>query len=123
MALGYKQKALETLYAVVANRRHRQWTKATEKMTLRFLDLCVELRKSDMAKEGLFQYRVTSIQVPNSLELVIKHFLQRARDAATFVPTFAFSLQLFREKRSTLLYLFPSSQNHTNTYNYVELIV
>jgi len=84
-SLGYKQKALETLHAVVANRRHRVWSKATEKMTLRFLDLCVELRKSDLAKDGLFQYRITSIQVPNSLELVIKYFLQRARDAARYV--------------------------------------
>lgn len=61
-------------------------------MTLRFLDLCVDLRKSDLAKDGLFQYRTTSLQVPNSLELVIKHFLQRSRDAAGYELYFALFL-------------------------------
>lgn len=58
-------------------------------MTLRFLDLCVELRKSDLAKDGLFQYRVTSAQVPNSLDTVIRYFLQRAREAAAYGMTFS----------------------------------
>lgn len=51
---------------------------------MRFIELCVELRKSDLAKDGLFQYRTTSLQVPNSLEAVIKHFLNRAREAAKY---------------------------------------
>ena len=58
--VGKKQRALETLFEVITARRHRTWTKTHEPLMEKFLDLCVDLRKSQWAKDGLHQYKTIS---------------------------------------------------------------
>ena len=48
---------METLLEVVKSRRHRTWTKTHEPLMEKFLELCVELKKSQIAKDGLHQYK------------------------------------------------------------------
>lgn len=55
--VGKKQRALETLLEVVKSRRHRTWTKTHEPLMEKLLDLCVDLKKSQVAKDGLHQYK------------------------------------------------------------------
>jgi translation initiation factor 3 subunit A len=55
--VGKKQRALETLLEVVKSRRHRTWTKTHEPLMEKLLDLCVDLKKSLIAKDGLHQYK------------------------------------------------------------------
>ena len=50
---------------------------------LKYVELCVDMRKGRYAKEGLIQFRSVCIQVNvGSLEEVIKHFLKLATDKA-----------------------------------------
>lgn len=55
--MGKKQRAVETLFEVITSRRHRTWTKTHEPLMEKFLDLCVDLKKSQLAKDGLYQYK------------------------------------------------------------------
>uniref|UniRef100_A0A915IK11 Eukaryotic translation initiation factor 3 subunit 10 n=1 Tax=Romanomermis culicivorax TaxID=13658 RepID=A0A915IK11_ROMCU len=74
--VGRKQDALDTLHEVIKNRKVRQWTKVHEQIMLKHLELCVELRKPHLAKDGLFQYRNMCQSVnAKSLEDVIQVFL------------------------------------------------
>lgn len=64
--------------------RNKKWTytwseSIVEPIMFKFLDLCVELKKSHIAKEGLFQYR-NMVQLVNvgSLENVIRTYLRKA---------------------------------------------
>eukprot|EP01090_Pellita_catalonica_P013591 TRINITY_DN3270_c0_g1_i1.p1 TRINITY_DN3270_c0_g1~~TRINITY_DN3270_c0_g1_i1.p1 ORF type:complete len:1045 (+),score=239.98 TRINITY_DN3270_c0_g1_i1:68-3202(+) len=76
-------EALEALRYVITSRRHRTWQKTLEKLMLKYLDLCVQLRRSKEAKDGLHQYRSTCQQVNiSSLGVVIKHFIQTAEEQA-----------------------------------------
>jgi translation initiation factor 3 subunit A len=47
----------------------------------RFIEICVELRRGKQAKDGLHQYRAITQQYSSSLEVVLKHFLERAKEA------------------------------------------
>ena len=60
IGIGKKQRALETLLEVITSRRHRTWTKMHEPLMEKFLDLCVDLKKSQVAKDGLYQYKAIS---------------------------------------------------------------
>jgi len=51
------EQALEVLYDVIKSKRHRTWQKTHEPIMLKYLELCVELKKSHLAKEGLYQYK------------------------------------------------------------------
>jgi len=90
VAVGQPQAALETLHEVVTSRRFRVWQQSYQKIMMRHVDLCVELKKGRMAKEGLMSYR-NSCQNENvkSLEEVIKHLLdessRRAEEAQATV--------------------------------------
>ena len=58
--LGRPLRALEALYDVIKSKKrnsHNYSEKLLEKIMYRYLTLCVDLRKSHMAKEALFQYR------------------------------------------------------------------
>lgn len=61
--VGKKQRALDALYDVIKSKRHRTWQKIHEPIMNKYLELCVELKKSHVAKEGLFQYRNICQQV------------------------------------------------------------
>jgi len=79
--VGKKQRALDALYDVIKSKRHRTWQKIHEPIMDMYLQLCVELKKSHIAKEGLYQYKNICQQVnTKSLEDVIKKYLKLAED-------------------------------------------
>ena len=65
--VGKKQRALDALYDVIKSKKHRTWQKIHEPIMEKYLELCVELRKSHIAKEGLYQYKNICQQVKNWL--------------------------------------------------------
>ncbi|XP_073969168.1 eukaryotic translation initiation factor 3 subunit a isoform X2 [Rhodnius prolixus] len=81
--VGKPARALETLYEVFRNKKWvYNWSESLlEPIMFKYLDLCVELKKSLIAKEGLFQYRnmFQSVNV-GSLENVIRGYLRMAEE-------------------------------------------
>ncbi|BES96804.1 Eukaryotic translation initiation factor 3 subunit F-1 [Nesidiocoris tenuis] len=81
--VGKPSRALETLYEVFRNKKWAYtWSESLlEPIMFKYLDLCVELKKSIIAKEGLFQYRnmFQSVNV-GSLENVIRGYLRMAEE-------------------------------------------
>ena len=57
------QQALDVLYDVIKSKRHRTWQKIHEPIMQLYLELCVDLKKSHVAKEGLYQYKNICQQV------------------------------------------------------------
>jgi len=79
--VGKKQRALDALYDVIKSKRHRTWQKIHEPIMNKYLELCVELKKSHVAKEGLFQYRNICQQINiKSLEDVVRGYLALAEE-------------------------------------------
>ena len=77
--VGQKQPALQVLHEVITSKRHRTWQKSLEAVMMKYMELCVDMRKGRFAKEGLVQYRIVCQHVNvSSLEEVIKHFLKLA---------------------------------------------
>lgn len=83
--VGEPARALDTLQEVF---RSKKWTytwseSVIEPIMFKYLYLCVELKKSHIAKEGLFQYR-NMFQLVNvgSLENVIRGYLRMAEKRA-----------------------------------------
>ncbi|CAA2984865.1 eukaryotic translation initiation factor 3 subunit A isoform X2 [Olea europaea var. sylvestris] len=92
--VGQKQEALEALHSFITSRRYRAWTKTHEKILFKYVDLCVDLRRGRHAKDGLIQYRSICQQVNiNSLEEVIKHFMQLATERAELARSQAQALE------------------------------
>uniref|UniRef100_A0A182J826 Eukaryotic translation initiation factor 3 subunit A n=1 Tax=Anopheles atroparvus TaxID=41427 RepID=A0A182J826_ANOAO len=81
--VGKKARALDTLQEVFrAKKWNYNWSESIiEPIMFKYLDLCVELKKSHIAKEGLFQYR-NMFQLVNvgSLENVIRGYLKMAEE-------------------------------------------
>ncbi|KAM6922513.1 eukaryotic translation initiation factor 3 subunit A-like isoform 1-T1 [Lycodopsis pacificus] len=76
-----KQPALDVLYDVIKSKKHRTWQKIHEPIMLKYLELCVDLRKSHLAKEGLYQYKNICQQVNiKSLEDVVRAYLKLAEE-------------------------------------------
>jgi translation initiation factor 3 subunit A len=65
--VGKEARALDTLQEVFRNKKYSYtWSESImEPIMMKYLELCVELKKSHIAKEGLFQYR-------NMFQLVIQ---------------------------------------------------
>ena len=64
-------------------RRHRTWTKTHELCIFLFIELCVQLRDQNMAKDGLHCYRnIAQQQAPQSLEKAIAHLLSLSNKKA-----------------------------------------
>ncbi|KAF6767028.1 Proteasome component (PCI) domain protein [Kalmanozyma brasiliensis GHG001] len=78
--VGQHQAALAALNEIFTSRRFKQTPlQALEPIMIRFVDLCVDLKKGRMAKEGLMQYKNVSQNTnAQSIELVIKHFIKLA---------------------------------------------
>lgn len=57
--VGKEARALDTLQEVFRNKKYSYtWSESImEPIMMKYLELCVELKKSHIAKEGLFQYR------------------------------------------------------------------
>jgi len=53
----------------------------SEKIMVKFIELCVALQRGKQAKDGLHQYRIITQQIPSSLEVVLKTFLETATAA------------------------------------------
>ncbi|CAD5212338.1 unnamed protein product [Bursaphelenchus xylophilus] len=76
ISVGKEADALNALYEVIKDRRSRQWSETYEEIMMKYVELCVRLRNTALAKDGLFQYRVFTQQVSvTSLKSVIEHFL------------------------------------------------
>ncbi|GJN05987.1 hypothetical protein PR202_ga23668 [Eleusine coracana subsp. coracana] len=81
--VGQKQAALQALHDVITSKRYRSWQKPLERIMMKYVELCVDLRKGRFAKDGLIQYRIVCQQVNvSSLEDVIKHFMQLSNEKA-----------------------------------------
>lgn len=82
MEIGKPARALDTLQEVFRNKKWSyNWSESVlEPIMFRYLELCVELRKSHIAKEGLFQYRnmFQSVNV-GSLENVIRYVMDKVK--------------------------------------------
>lgn len=92
--VGQKQEALEALHSFITSRRYRAWTRTHEKIMLKYVELCVDMRRGRHAKDGLIQYRVICQQVNiTSLEEVIKHFMQMATEKAELARNQAQALE------------------------------
>lgn len=73
LEVGKKQPALDVLYDVIKSKKHRTWQKIHEPIMLKYLELCVDLRKSHLAKEGLYQYKNICQQVCEDRAVVFAH--------------------------------------------------
>ncbi|XP_027197783.2 eukaryotic translation initiation factor 3 subunit A-like [Dermatophagoides pteronyssinus] len=74
-----KHRALEILCDVLHSKKHRVWQKKHEEIMMKYLELCVELKQSYVAKEGLFQYKIICQQsYISSFEEVIRKYIQMA---------------------------------------------
>jgi hypothetical protein len=84
ISVGQKSVALDVLHGALSNRRRNDvWQKVYEDLVLKFIELCVELRSSKHAKDGLIQYRFICQTVNiSSLEMVIKQLLELTQKAA-----------------------------------------
>ena len=81
--MGQPHAALQALHDVITSKRHRTWQKVLETIMFKYVELCIQLKKGRLAKDGLIQYRIVCQQVNvNSLEEVIKHFLKLATEKA-----------------------------------------
>ncbi|KAM9395144.1 eukaryotic translation initiation factor 3 subunit A-like isoform 2-T2 [Salvelinus alpinus] len=81
LEVGKKQPALDVLYDVIKSKKHRTWQKIHEPIMVKYLELCVDLRKSHLAKEGLYQYKNICQQVNiKSLEDVVRAYLKLAEE-------------------------------------------
>lgn len=82
--VGQKAAALQSLRDVITSKRSRaNWSKTYEDIMFKLMDLCVEMKRRNDAKEALMQYRNMCQQVNiNSLEEVIKHYLNKATEKA-----------------------------------------
>ncbi|KAL2485245.1 Eukaryotic translation initiation factor 3 subunit A [Abeliophyllum distichum] len=92
--VGQKQEALEALHSFITSRRYRAWTRTHEKILFKYVELCVDMRRGRHAKDGLIQYRSICQQVNiNSLEEVIKHFMQLSTEKAELARSQAQALE------------------------------
>ncbi|XP_073037677.1 eukaryotic translation initiation factor 3 subunit A-like isoform X1 [Primulina eburnea] len=92
--VGQKQESLEALHSFITSRRYRAWTRTHEKIMLKYVELCVDMRRGRYAKDGLIQYRGICQQVNiTSLEEVIKHFMQMATEKAELARNQAHALE------------------------------
>ncbi|CAO1630037.1 unnamed protein product [Jaminaea pallidilutea] len=76
--VGQSSAALAALGEVVTSRKFKSAPIASlEPIMMRFVELCVELRRGRTAKDGLLQYKnISQNTSPQSIETVIKHFIK-----------------------------------------------
>lgn len=79
IAVGNQSVALQLLHDAIVSRWFQHNLLALDAIMLKFVELCVELRRGRLAKDGLHQYRNLS-QTANvaGLEAVMTHFLDGA---------------------------------------------
>lgn len=78
-----KHRALEILCDVLHSKKHRTWQKKHEEIMMKYLELCVELKQSYVAKEGIYQYKIICQQsYIGSFEDVIRKYISMAEAKA-----------------------------------------
>ena len=70
------------LHSVIAAKKFKTWSKVLEDVVIKYIQICVETRNAQMAKDGLHQFRVTSQNNVDSLENVVKVLLSAAQERA-----------------------------------------
>ncbi|KAF8587340.1 hypothetical protein K439DRAFT_1407722 [Ramaria rubella] len=80
VSVGQSHAALQSLTEMFSSKRFRSTPLASlEPIMLRFVELCVDMRKGRTAKEGLMQYKnIAQNTSVASIEVVIKRFVQLA---------------------------------------------
>uniref|UniRef100_A0A915D5N6 Eukaryotic translation initiation factor 3 subunit A n=1 Tax=Ditylenchus dipsaci TaxID=166011 RepID=A0A915D5N6_9BILA len=63
ISVGKEQDALNSLHDMIKDRRHKQWSQTHELIMLKYVELCVNLKNSSLAKDGLYQYKIQTQQV------------------------------------------------------------
>nr|CAD2140955.1 unnamed protein product [Meloidogyne enterolobii] len=75
ISVGKQRDALQSLHDLIK----KQWSQIYEQIMLKYVELCVNLRNSTLAKDGLYQYKILTQQVAvKSLETVLETFLTLA---------------------------------------------
>jgi translation initiation factor 3 subunit A len=85
IGVGQAQAALSILHEHVVSKRTRNSPIASlEPVMLLFVELCVDLRKGKLAKDGLYQYKNTAQNTNvGTIELVFKKFIELAEQKVT----------------------------------------
>ncbi|KAH9939625.1 uncharacterized protein BXZ73DRAFT_88865 [Epithele typhae] len=80
VSVGQTHAALQSLTEMFSSKRFRSTPLVSlEPIMLRFIELCVELRKGRTAKEGLMQYKnIAQNSSVASIEVVVNRFIQLA---------------------------------------------
>lgn len=80
VSVGQMHAALQSLTEMFSSKRFRSAPLASlEPIMLRFIELCVDMRKGRTAKEGLMQYKnIAQNSSVASIEVVINRFIQLA---------------------------------------------
>jgi len=84
--VGQHATALNLLHEAVVGKKRMQWVPAHEKLMLRLVELCVELKKPKLSREALHAYKTICHNTMNtnmppqlqSLEIVVRHLLNLA---------------------------------------------
>jgi translation initiation factor 3 subunit A len=78
VSVGQTHAALQSLTEMFLSKRFRSTPLASlEPIMLRFVELCVEMRKGRVAKEGLMQYKnIAQNSSVASIEVVVNRFIQ-----------------------------------------------
>ncbi|KEI41654.1 uncharacterized protein L969DRAFT_321844 [Mixia osmundae IAM 14324] len=81
ISVGQPSAALSTLTEMIGSKRFRQTPLASlEPIMVKFLDLCVQLKKGRTAKEGLHTYKnVAQNTSVGSVEVVMNRFIERSK--------------------------------------------
>lgn len=92
--MGKRNNALETLCDAIRAKRHRSWQKVHEEIMFKYLELAVDLRKSYIAKEGIFQYKLICQQTNiKSFEDVVRRYVDLAEEKAEWAKNRAGALR------------------------------
>uniref|UniRef100_A0A6G1SGM1 Eukaryotic translation initiation factor 3 subunit A n=1 Tax=Aceria tosichella TaxID=561515 RepID=A0A6G1SGM1_9ACAR len=90
--VGKRNSALETLCDAIRAKRHRTWQRVHEEIMFKYLELAVDLRKSYIAKEGIFQYKLICQQTNiKSFEDVVRRYIDLAEEKAEWAKNRAAS--------------------------------
>ncbi|KAF2435595.1 translation initiation factor 3, subunit A [Tothia fuscella] len=103
IGVNQSQAALLILHESVVSKRSRNNPITTlEPVMLLFVDLCVELRKGKLAKDGLYQYKNTAQNTNvGTIELVFKKFIELAEAKVTEAQAKADAVQSTLEPTDT----------------------
>jgi translation initiation factor 3 subunit A len=80
VSVGQNHAALQSLTDIFSSKKLRSTPLASlEPIMLRFVELCIDMRKGRVAKEGLMQYKnIAQNTSVGSIELIIKRFVTLA---------------------------------------------